>query len=256
MRSISITVPTSLSDIKLSQYQKFLRTTKDSEDIKFIDRQLVGIFCNISDATVNNMTSKSFNEVVQDIRNILDIEKKEIPFIRMLKYDDINIGFIPNLDEITVGEQGDLSVYIQDWQKMDKAMGVLFRPIEVIVKDKYRIKPYMGEINDINKIIEKEKLNSGFIHDYRMKKLNKKLIKANLIWENESSKDLTMDVVFGAYFFLNNLLQDLLSCIPRFIEAGVKQDPRLLSLLKNGDGIKASMDSLEEIFFDLKMCLN
>jgi len=216
MRSISITVPTALSDIKLSQYQKFLRTTKGSEDAKFVNRQLVGIFCNISDAIVNNMTLKSFNEVVDNLSELFDIEKKDIPFIRIVKHEGKQIGFIPNLDEITVGEQADLTMYIEDWQKMDKAMGVLFRPVETMIKEKYIIQEYKENV----------------------------------------SLDLTMDVVFGAYFFLINLLQDLLSCIPKFIKEGVTQDQRLLNLLKNGDGIKASMDSLEEIFFDLRMCLN
>ena len=141
---VKITVPTSLSEIKLSQYQKFLRTTKDSEDINFINKQIVGIFCDLPDDVVNSITQKSFDEICADITNLLKTVNNQ-KLQRIVNYDGKEYGFIPNLDDITVGEQADLSEYIKDWQNMGKALGVMYRPVTLKRKEAYLIKEYKGD---------------------------------------------------------------------------------------------------------------
>lgn len=118
---------------------------------------------------------------------------------------------------MTVGEVADLDEYFKDWQKMDKAMAVLFRKTNQMLGDKYSIEPYTGE---------------------------------------EKPLDLPMDKVLGAYFFLTNLMQDLLNTIPNFIEDQVATNPKYKTLVENGDGINQSMVSLKEIFLSLRMSLN
>lgn len=216
---LKIKVP-EISDIRLSQFQKFIRTTEGSEDINFINKQLVGIFCDLPDNVVNNMTKRSFDSVVADLNKVLDIKDK-CELKRIITHNGRQYGFIPNLDEITVGEQADIEMYISDWQKMDKAMAVLYRPVKTKIKDKYLIEDYDTE---------SEKF--------------------------EPSLDLTMDVVFGAYFFFVNLTKDLLTYTPSYIQHLVQQNNELLSSDVSGDGIKKSMDYLKETFLNLKMSLN
>ena len=212
---VKIKVPTSLRDIKLSQYQKFVRTTKDSEDDYFIARQMVGIFCNIPDNVVDQIVAKDFNQIVEDISAIL---KTKAEFKTRIKHNDKQLGFIPNLDEITVGEKADLDAFYKDVSTWDKAMGVLYREVEHETKRGYLVKPYT-EIN--------------------------------------VSLDLTLDVVFGANVFFYNLMKDLLSYTQSCIKVQAVKNPKLLQTLgKNGDGITAFMNSLEEIFLNLTQLAN
>lgn len=211
---VEITVP-SLADMKLSQYQKFLRTTEGSEDISFIHRQMVTIFCNLSDNIVSKMTRKSFDEVVIELTKTLS-SKEQQPLKRIVKHNGKEYGFIPNLDEISVGEQADISSFIADWQKMDKALGVLYRPVTLKRKENYLIEDY----------------NADGI-----------------------SLDLPLDVALGAYFFFVNLAKDLLSCTPNYILNQVKQDKKSMSLVENGVGITAFTESLKETFSTLSVLL-
>jgi len=48
-------------------------------------------------------------------------------------------GFIPSLEEITVGELNDIDTYISDWTKMHNAMAVLYRPITATFGNRYEI---------------------------------------------------------------------------------------------------------------------
>ena len=213
---VKITVPTSLSEIKLSQYQKFLRTTKDSEDINFINKQMVGIFCDLPDDVVNSITQKSFDEICADITNLLKTVNNQ-KLQRIVNYDGKEYGFIPNLDDITVGEQADLSEYIKDWQNMGKALGVMYRPVTLKRKEAYLIEEYKGD---------------------------------------GVSLDMPLDVALGAYFFFVNLAKDLLNYIPNYIEKVAQQDENLQSSEVNGVGITQSMASLREICLSLTMSLN
>lgn len=215
MRKVKIKVPETLNDIKLSQYQKFLRVTKDIEDNKLIAKRMVAVFCNLTDVIVNNMTKQSFDEVLLHLNKILDIDK-EMPLIRTFRQGGVTYGFIPNMDEMTVGELADVDNFIVDWQKMHKAMGVLYRPLKSKNGDKYTIEDY--------------KLSEGI--------------------------DTPLDVALSANFFLQNLLKDLLSYIPNSIKSIVQQELKSGTLDVNGDGINQSMESLKEICLDLRMSLN
>jgi hypothetical protein len=213
---VKITTPTSLGEIKLSKYKKFLRTTKDSEDINFINKQMVGIFCDLPDDVVNSMTQKSFDEICADITNLLKTVNNQ-KLQRIVNYDGKEYGFIPNLDDITVGEQADLSEYIKDWQNMGKALGVMYRPVALKRKEAYLIEEYKGD---------------------------------------GVSLDMPLDVALGAYFFFVNLAKDLLNYIPNYIEKVEEQDENLQSSEVNGVGITQSMASLREICLSLTMSLN
>ena len=41
----------------------------------------------------------------------------------------VKFGFMPKLDDISLGEFIDLDKYISDWQQMHKALSVLYRPV-------------------------------------------------------------------------------------------------------------------------------
>lgn len=213
---VKVSVPDSLNEIKLSQYQKFLRVTKDIEDEHTIKKRMVGVFCDIPDDIVNKMTKTSFNDILMHISNLLNIDKDKMELQRLVKYDGIKYGFIPNMDKLTVGELADVDNYIADWQQMDKAMGVLYRPLQARHNNTYLIEEYKMHV----------------------------------------SLDFPLDVVLGAYFFLTDLVKDLLNYIPNFITEEIHQDPKLKTLVQNGVGINQFTDLLKVTFSELTKSLN
>ena len=211
---IKVTIPTSLKDIKLSQYQKFLRTTKDSEDIAWINKQMVGIFCNLSDAQVKSIVKRDYDDILATITKVL---KQDGTFSPRITHKGKEYGFIPKLDDITVGEQADIDSMMGDWQKMDRVMSILYRPITAERKGKYLVEDYTGEGHSL---------------------------------------DVSMDIANGALVFFYSLLNDLLICTQSYMMEAVQQPQVLQHLEKSGVGIKTSIQSLEEMFLNLRMSLN
>jgi len=208
---LKVKIPTDLSDIKLSQYQKFIRTTKDSEDDAYIARQMVAIFCNLSDKLVDSIKAKDYNGIIEDINKVLTQEPK---FKTTFRHEGIKYGFIPDIEDITVGEKADLDTFLQDVQKMHLAMGVMYRPIKSQVKNKYLIEDYSDK-------------NKGL--------------------------DVTLDIALAANGFFLNLMHDLLNYTQSYIEVEVAHNPKLSQTLEeNGVGTTAFINSQKGIFSDLK----
>ena len=212
--NVKIKVPTSLSDIKLSQYQKFIKLTKDVEDNAYISRQLVAVFCNLTDKLVLQMAKKDFNSIVDVLCGILQ-DKPEVKHI--INYNGKQYGLIPDVSQITVGEQADLDTLWNDYDKRQQVMSILYRPIKVKSKDNYLIEDYTGK---------------------------------------EEHLDLTMDIVKGAEVFFYNILNDCVSYIQKCIQEVEFQTNLSQTLEKSGAGIKVSTDLLKETFSDLKKQLS
>ena len=60
----------------------------------------------------------------------INYSTKNTKFIPTFNLNGVSYGFIPNLDEITYGENKDVTSYINEWGNMHKAMAVLFRPTQ------------------------------------------------------------------------------------------------------------------------------
>tara|TARA_R110000822_G_scaffold22560_2_gene70581 strand:+ start:128 stop:844 length:717 start_codon:yes stop_codon:yes gene_type:complete len=221
LKQIELEVPTTLSDIKLWQYQKYMKIieqnkTEDAEDEDkindFLNMKLVEIFCNVSLKDVIKIPLKEYNKILEIINNAF-IEKPNL--IQRFDLLDVDMGFIPKLDDITLGEYIDIETNIVDWQKMHKAMAVLYRPVNFKSKDKYDIAPY-----NINKEIQ------------------------------ELMKEMPLDVVISSMVFFYSLGKELLGVIPKYLEHNLKkEDMQTLDqyLQKNGVGINQFMHSLKEM---------
>ena len=140
--NLSITIPTSLNEITLEQYQKFLSIAKDNKDTTFLNHKMIEIFCGVSLMEVSLMKMKDISEIIARLEETFKANNDKL--IRTFKQNGVEYGFIPNLDEITLGEYTDLDTYISDWDNMHKAMAVLYRPITKKVLNNYLIKEYNG----------------------------------------------------------------------------------------------------------------
>ena len=124
---------------------------------------MIEIFCNIPLKTVLQIKATDIDNITNTINNLF---KEEPKFIDRFNYNGKEFGFIPKLDEITFGEYVDLDNYLADWELMNKAIGVLYRPITFT-----------------------KKKNQYLIEEYESS-------------EKYDMTEVTLDVVFGALVFL------------------------------------------------------
>jgi hypothetical protein len=212
---LEITIPTDLSEIKLSQYQKFLKIAKDNEDGEFLRQKMVQIFCDIDLKDVATIKYKQVSEITA---RMFEQFTKKHQLVKTFKLKGKEFGFIPNLDDLSTGEYVDLDTYIVDWKDMHRAMAVLYRPITSKQGEKYLIENYEGS------------------DKYA-----------------ELMQEMPLDVALGSYVFFYHLGKDLLESTMTFLEEN-PQVQSILSkhnLGKDGDGIPLSMPLLKETFEDL-----
>ena len=212
---IELTIPTTLNDIKLAQYQKFLSIAKDNEESEFLQQKMVQLFCGIDLKDVAQIRYKDVAEITANINNLFT---KDNVFIQRFKMGGVEFGFIPNLDEMSTGEYMDLDTYITDWETMHNAMAVLYRPITNKLGNKYQIEEYKGSVTYADVM-----------------------------------RHAPLDVVLGAMVFFYTLGNDLLKSTINYLE-GNQEVQNILTKhnLENvGDGIQVSMLLLKETLEDL-----
>ena len=211
-------IPNKLSEISLKQYQKFLKVQENYDNDYLIQCKMIEIFCNLEPEMVLRLKVGEADKITKILNSIF---KEETKLIRRFKLDGIEYGLIPDFDDMSLGEYIDLDTHIGNWDKILIAMNVLFRPIDKKIGEKYTIKEY--------DITTKEKL-----------------------------KEMPIDIVLGAVFFLYNLGMDLSRTMIIYLEEHQKDTSAHRQILQtNMDGIKHfSQDSLKVILDDLKISLN
>ena len=214
---VKITVPNDLSEIKLWQYQKFVKIQEDNTDENFLASKMIEIFCGISLKEAYTLKAKDVHRITGILADMFE-QKPHIKTRFVL--NGIEYGFIPNLDDMTLGEYVDLDTYLGKWQQVEKAMAVLYRPIINTYKNKYTIEEYKAEGQDVY-------------------------------------KDMPMDIVLGSMLFFYRLGIDLARLMTVYLEQNKEKPlPPSLNLGRNGDGINQFLHSLRGILDDLSISLN
>ena len=215
-KQIQLEVPTTMNDMTLGQYQKYIKivdSNKGSDADEFLNKKLIEIFCNITLLETESIPMVKAEEIVSIISKAFDEKPK---LIRHFKLLDVDMGFIPKLDNISLGEYIDLENSLSDWQQMHKAMAILFRPVNFQSKDKYTIAPYSPS-EDIKSLM----------------------------------KEMPLDVVMGAMVFFYDLGKELSRATLNFMEVEMKTNPQTSHLLEtleqNGAGISQFTHLLKEM---------
>ena len=215
---IEITIPNNLNEITLGQYQKFLSIAENNKEGEFLDAKMIEIFCGISLADTYNLKMSSVTAILDVLNNMLEQKPQHIVQFKM---DGVKYGFIPDLDELTLGEYIDLDNNISKWEQIHVAMNVLYRPIKDSKGLNYNIKDY--DTSDSDKM-----------------------------------KNMPLGAAMGSIFFFYNLGLELsrdtiLSSNNRTEMEGIQE--QLISI-SDMDGTPQFMDSLTEILQNLKISLN
>ena len=215
---LNINIPSTLNEITLRQYKTFLNIQATIKDEKFLSVKLIEIFCKIKPSDVMLLKVKD-SEMISNTINKLFNNKPAL--VTRFKINNKEYGFHPQLDELTLGEYVDLDTYIGDWENMEKAMSVLYRPIIAKLKGKYTISEY--EIGKEDELL-----------------------------------DMPMDAVLSSIFFFWNLGLDLSKTITDYLEEEEIEALMLdQTLTESMDGFKAfSLYSLNQILDDLKISQN
>ena len=101
---VQLKIPTTLNEIKLQQYQKFLQIAKENEESEFLQQKMVQLFCEIDLKDVALIRYKDVMEITNSINTMFESEHK---FIQRFKLGGTEFGFIPNLENMTTGEYMD-----------------------------------------------------------------------------------------------------------------------------------------------------
>ena len=212
---VELIVPNNLNEVTLGQYQEYIKL-KDLSETE-LSLKMIEIFCNLKPEQVRYLKATDVRTVVTIISEMFDSKPS---LVNTFKIDGIEYGFIPNLDEMSFGEYIDLDTFIGDWDNIEKAMGVLYRPIEMRKGNRYHIKEY----------------EAG---------------------ETEHLKAMPLDAVLGSILFFYRLGNDLCKIMMNSLEGKEMEDLQAhLNSEANGVGTQAFMLSLNQILEDLKISQN
>lgn len=214
---MKIILPESIHDIKLSQFQKYNKLL-EREDLtpEQFDKRKVEIFTGIERNKLDLISQKDYKEITEQIDSALN---QTVDFTPTFFIQDVEFGFIPNLDKITAGEYRDLSIYGSDVDKLHNLMAVLFRPIKKKdVFGNYSIVSYEGT----------EKYANIMLH-------------------------MPLSIVNGALVFFSSLANELCNYTQKYMVEEQAKEKMQVSTLKNGDGMQLFLNYVKVKFGNLKL---
>lgn len=134
------TMINSWNDVTLDKWVKLIskkEKTKSEEAVEIIN-------------TLSDIPKKLIKELgIQDIAVILKRisilqQNADSNLNRIIKINDVEYGFHPNLEEITLGEYADIETYLKNGleNNLTRLLAILYRPITEKDKDNYSIEAY------------------------------------------------------------------------------------------------------------------
>lgn len=138
---VEISVPESLNEITLQQFQKYYKLVNENEPSEFVNQKTIEIFCNIKIADVAKISYNSYKDILEHLNTLFNVKHKLVPTFEI---NGLEFGFEPNLENITTGVYIDAETYLQDISNLHKAMAALYRPIKTKKGNLYTIEEYSG----------------------------------------------------------------------------------------------------------------
>lgn len=215
---VKVNIPESLEEITLGQYQKWLSIEGDEE---FRTLKLIEIMCGITLKEVSMLKVTAIAEISSHLAAIISDSPS---FKNRVKLNDKEYGFIPSLDDISLGEYTDIEDNMGDWANMHKVMAVMYRPVTNKFGQLYNIEDYEGTAK-----------------------------------YSDTMKSLPLNVVFGAVNFIYRLGTELCKATLVSMEKEMKGEATSLQwgdFLNGGGGITSSTHLPMEMLLGLRKLAN
>ena len=134
------TMINSWNDVTLDKWIKLISNKEKTNSQEALD-----LISTLSDMPKQLIKELSINDISLIMNKIAALQNKaESKLKSIIKVNDIEYGFHPNLEEITLGEYADLETYLKDGiqNNLTKIMAVLYRPITEKDGNNYSIEAY------------------------------------------------------------------------------------------------------------------
>ena len=191
------------SDVTLEKWLKLIdletgSKTKEAEET-------IAALSNIPKQLIKELSIKDVAVIMSKIAELQQEENSSLK--RIVKINNVEYGFMPDLDSITLGEYADIETFIKNGieTQLPALMAVLYRPITEKKNDIYTIAAYDGDI--------------------RMR--------------TEEMKQMSAEQVQAALFFFSSFAKELSLILPSYLMERLKEMNQQLPqnpLPKSGDG--------------------
>lgn len=139
---MKITIPESTAEIKLGDYQKYVSVVENSDnDESFQGLKMIELFCHVPFRDVVKMKMTDVSETLDILNKAFEKKRK---FKNRFTINEVEFGFIPDLESLSMGEYIDVTQYLGVNEDLHKLMAVLYRPITESTRDLYNIEDYKG----------------------------------------------------------------------------------------------------------------
>lgn len=186
---LKLTIPTSLDEIPLLHYQKYMDICKGSDDAEFLGQKMIQIFCGIE---LKEVVKIGFNDMLELVNHFNKLFS-EIPKIKpTFKINELELGLIPNFDKISWEEYIELETHFLNFDSFNKALAVLYRPIiEKNKKEQYLIAPF-NNIDEFSDLMKYTPLSIALSSHVFFLNLERELLIATINYLEKNLKNLTL----------------------------------------------------------------
>jgi len=130
----------SWGDVTLANWIKLI----EAESMEKIDnaQQVIKVMTEMPKSIINQLNLSNIADILKKIAKLQEQENTQLR--KIIKINNDEYGFLPDLEEITLGEYADLEHFISDGieKNMHKIMAVLYRPIIEKEGKYYTVEPY------------------------------------------------------------------------------------------------------------------
>lgn len=130
----------SWSDVTLDKWVKLVKAEKLTETKS--TKEIIHIMSDMPKELIDSLSLIDVTIIIKAISNLQS--KKTSQFKKIIQVGKQKYGFIPNLEELTLGEYADIEHFIKQGieSNMHKIMSVLYRPITETEGEFYSIEAY------------------------------------------------------------------------------------------------------------------
>jgi len=134
------TMINSWSDVTLDKWVKLINKKNETKSQEAIST--ISVLSDIPKKLIKELGINDVSNILQRIAKMLEGSSSSLK--RIIKVNDVEYGFHPNLEEITIGEYADIETYLKDGieNNLPKLMAVLYRPITEKDGKNYSIEAY------------------------------------------------------------------------------------------------------------------